>query len=160
MAAMMVDDHERIDLGEAVVRICPACGVVNPGGPSKDCPHVQLVRFDGIDDLLAATLGELAASRRRYNELLERLKARVMEEVRTGRALVETPRRVRTPADGARPAALDPPERLSLTHPEPPRPRPQTRSERPARRRKRNGAPTVDSRQLDLLAQSPPKGEA
>lgn len=149
-----------MDLGRTVVRVCPACGVVNPAGPSKDCPHLQLVRFDGVDDLLAATLGELAESRRRYTELLGRLKGRVLDAVRAGRAVVETPRRVRNRAldDLGQPAA--PPARLNLTHPEPP-PQPKPAAAEPGpRRRRRSGAPAVDPRQLDLLAQSPPKGDA
>jgi hypothetical protein len=121
---------------------------------------LQLVRFDGVDDLLAATIGELAESRRQYNELLGRLKDRVMEEVRAGRAVVETPRRARRRDPQEQAPRPEPPERLSLTHPEPPRPKRSPASASAPRRRKRNGAPPVDPRQLDLLAQSPPKGDA
>lgn len=140
-----------------MVRICPACGVVNPGGPSGACPHLQLVRFDGVDTALGETLSQLAEARRRYSELSQRLKDAVLEAVKDNRAEVETTRRARAGdfEDGYR--RLDG-RGLRLTHPDPPERPPAKPQPRP--RRKRSGPLPVDPRQLDLLAQSPPKGDA
>ncbi len=141
-----------MDLTGAVLYVCPACGVVNPSGPSESCPHVQLIRFDGVDGELTELLAEVAAARRGYNELVDRLKRTVKEAVRSGEALVETPGRRKPRAEEAE--ARERPEGLRLTNPEPPRPRKQ-----PARK-KRRAPPPVDPRQLELLAMGPPKGDA
>jgi len=144
-------------LDSTVVRICPACGVVNPAGPSGGCPHLQLVRFDGVDDQLSDVLARVAEARRRYADLADELRRAVLDSVREGRAEVETTRKARATelAD-----VIDSVDNgaLHLTHPEPPRPRKVKPKPRP--RRKRTGPPPVDPRQLELLAQSPPKGDA
>jgi hypothetical protein len=152
-------DSTESTLDRAVVRICPACGVVNPGGPSVECPHLQLVRFDGVDPELGGLLAEVADARRQFVDLKALLKSTVLRALKDGRAAVETTSKApaselettpRSDADAA----------LSLTHPEKPA-RSASRSRAHARaRRKRGGQPAVDPRQLELLAQSPPKGDA
>ncbi|MFO8072853.1 MAG: hypothetical protein R6V85_13350 [Polyangia bacterium] len=141
-----------MDLAGAVLYVCPACGVVNPSGPSESCPHVQLIRFDGVDGELSDLLAEVAAARRGYNELVDRLKRTVKQAVRSGEAVVETPgRRGRLAEEDE---ARRPSEELYLTNPEPPPPR-----KRPARKKRRD-PPPVDPRQLELLAMGPSKGDA
>jgi hypothetical protein len=131
--------------------------VVNPGGPSGGCPHLQLVRFDGVGDELGEMLSSVAAARRRYAELSDRLKRAVMDAVKDGRAEVETTRKARASELESVLERMDG-EGLQLTHPEPPNRRPAKTGPRP--QRKRRGPPPVDPRQLELLAQSPPKGDA
>lgn len=144
-------------LDRTVVKICPACGVVNPAGPSGGCPHLQLVRFDGIDDGLGEMLSSVAEARRQYLELSDRLKREVRDAVKDGRAEVETTRRARaSELEGVLDAMNG--DGLRLTHPDPPRRMPAKPKARP--KRKRAGPPPVDPRQLELLAQSPPKGDA
>jgi hypothetical protein len=144
------------DIRKAVVRICPACGVVNPSGPSRECPHVQLIRFDGVDEDLERLLDQVAVARREYTDLVKRLKAAVLLAAKEGTAMVETTRKAssgeidRLPSQGDRGA-------LQLTPPSAPRP---DAPEKKPRKRRRKGPPTVDPRQLDLLALSPPKGDA
>lgn len=150
-------DDSRSELARAVVRICPACCTVNPAGPSAACPHVQLVRFDGLSPGLAALLAEVAAARRAYNELNARLRNMVLDAVREGAAEVETAHKPRRPEAGEAPDAARAggpgPARSGTDAPSAERGRP------PAKRR-RTGAPPVDPRQLTLLAFSPPKGDA
>jgi len=142
------------------VRICPACGVVNPSGPSETCPHVQLVRIDDPGRDLESRLDEVAAARRRYTELVGRLKAEVKALVREGRAEVETPGRERARDEEALGVEVGPGGELHLVHPvgvgsrAEPEPRP------PKKKRRKASLPRVDPRQLDLLAQSPPEGDA
>ena len=139
------------DLSRAVVRVCPACCTVNPAGPSTSCPHVQLVRFDGLKPELEELLAEVAAARRVWGELNAKLKAAVLEATRDGSAEVETPG-----ASKRKPEADAADERLRLAaQPEAAQP-----SGRAAPKRRRTGAPPVDPRQLQLLAFSPPKGDA
>jgi hypothetical protein len=115
------------------------------------------VRFDGVDAALGETLTQLAEARRRYAELSQRLKDTVLEAVRDGGAEVETTRRARAADFEEGFQRLDR-RGLRLTHPDPPERPPDKPQPRP--RRKRGGPPPVDPRQLDLLAQSPPKGDA
>jgi len=150
-------DSSAPSLDRTVVRICPACGVVNPRGPSGSCPHLQLVRFDGVGAELGEVLERVAEARRKYAELSEALRRVVMDAVRDGRAEVETTRKARASELGDVLDSVDR-KRLRLTHPKPPE-----RAEekpKPKPRRRRAGPPPVDPRQLELLAQSPPKGDA
>ncbi|MBW2276792.1 MAG: hypothetical protein JRF63_04825, partial [Deltaproteobacteria bacterium] len=144
-------------LDTTVVRICPACGVVNPGGPSGGCPHLQLVRFDGVDDQLSDVLSRAAEARRMYADLADQLRRAVLESVREGRAEVETTRMAKAREIEDVVESFENGS-LYLTHPDPPR-RPRARP-KPRPKRKRTGPPPVDPRQLELLAQSPPKGDA
>jgi hypothetical protein len=146
------------DLYLATERICPACCTVNPAGPSTGCPHVQLVRFDGLSAALQALLGEVAAARRTYNELNARLRAMVLDAVREGAAEVETARKPRSPEADAAAEAAGHAGSLSLSHSK--TGAPAGERGRPATKRRRTGAPPVDPRQLTLLAFSPPKGDA
>jgi len=153
------DNDIKAGLAETVVRICPACGVVNPSGPSDDCPHLQLVRFDGVDEDLEALIGEVARARRDYSELVSKLKTDVLTATREGAAQVETPHK-------AKPKDMTPPYsparddgNLHLTHPKL-RVKAASKSDRSTRKRRRNGAPPVDPRQLELLANAPSKGDA
>ncbi len=149
-------EETRSDLASAVVRVCPACCTVNPSGPSTTCPHVQLARFVGVDAALEGLLAEVAAARRTYTELNARLKAAVLEAVRDGTAIVETPRKPRgTLEESFAAARTDEPAHAPTGRAAGVQERPRT----PARRR-RTGAPAVDPRQLTLLAYSPPKGDA
>jgi hypothetical protein len=148
-------DSSAPDLDAAVVRICPACGVVNPAGPSEGCPHLQLVRFDGIGAELSELLADLARARRRFADLSALLKQLVMDAVRDGRAEVEATRKARA-SELESVTRLGEKASLALTPTEPP----EAAKQKPRPRRKRRGPPPVDPRQLDLLAQSPPKGDA
>ena len=151
----MATNKEKIaDLETAVIRICPACGVVNPSGPSEDCPHVQIVRFDGIDRELEDLLTPVAGARRSYSDLVALLKKTVIDAAREGTAKVETPRKIQPgEVDELYPKAVET-ESLSLTVV-----KSKAKSAKP-RRRKRAGPAPVDPRQLDLMALSPPKGDA
>lgn len=151
-------EDSRSDISSATVRICPACCTVNPSGPSSACPHVQLVRFDGLHAPLEALLAEVAAARRSYNELNAKLRAAVLEAVREGAAEVETARKPRTAEGEAALEAQSRAGRLRLAHSET-TPSSAERG-RAAPKRRRTGAPPVDPRQLTLLAFSPPKGDA
>ncbi len=152
---LVVTRNEKIaDLETAVIRICPACGVVNPSGPSEGCPHLQIVRFDGIDRELEDLLAQVAGARRSYSDLAALLKKTVIDAAREGTAKVETPRKIQPgEVDELYPKTVKA-ERLSLTIL-----KSKTKKAKP-RRSKRTGPALVDPRQLDLLALSPPKGDA
>ena len=142
------------DLETAVIRICPACGVVNPSGPSESCPHLQIVRFDGIDHELEDLLAQVAGARRSYSDLAALLKKTVIDAAKNGTAEVETPRKIQPgEVDELYPKAAKA-ERLSLTIL-----KSKAKKAKP-RRRRRTGPAPVDPRQLDLMALSPPKGDA
>ena len=150
--------NRRGDLKHTVVRICPACGVVNPAGPSETCPHVQLAKFEGIDDDLDDMLAAVAKARSQYVQLAGELKLRVKTAVRNREAEIETPRMVRpSEIDALTPPA--PASYLVLKNPEPPPPE-KTPDTKRLRKRKRRGPPMVDPRQLELIAREPPKGDA
>ena len=150
--------HRAGDLRHAVVRICPACGVVNPAGPSDACPHLQLAKFEGMDDELGELLAAVAEARTRYATLVGDLKDRVKAAVRNREAEIETPRKMR-------PSELDdlrPPRdgsTLVLKNPDPPPP-PNPPETKRIRKRRHKGPPKVDPRQLELIAREPPKGDA
>ena len=151
----MGDDKPQDDgIRNAVVRICPACGVVNPSGPSPECPHVQLVRFDGIGPELEELLDRVAGARRTYGELIKDLKGMVLQAAKEGIARVEATRKA-SPSEIDRLADRGD-EGLRLTPPRAPKKDP---SPKPKKRRKK-GPPAVDPRQLTLLAMSEPKGDA
>ncbi|MDJ0763454.1 MAG: hypothetical protein QNJ97_10735 [Myxococcota bacterium] len=147
------------NLKKTVIRICPACGVVNPAGPSETCPHVQLARFDGISDALSELLDQVASARREFATLLTQLKEQVKSALRSQEAEIETPRKARpsevdrlSPRAGAPAVAA-----LSLTNPE----RTPRRSARSHNKSQRPPQPaSVDPRQLELIAREPPKGDA
>lgn len=141
---------------DAVVRICPACGVVNPSRPSRECPHLQLIRFDGIDESLEELLDQVAIARRSYGELIGRLKEEALAAARRGIAEVETTRKVKSGELDSL-SASQPGGGLKLT---PPSKLKDDAQERKATKRRRRGPQPVDPRQLDLLAMSPPKGDA
>ena len=142
------------DLETAVIRICPACGVVNPSGPSEGCPHLQIVRFDGIDRELEDLLAQVAGARRCYSDLVALLKKSVIDAARMGAAKVETSRKIQPgEVDELYPKTVKA-KRLSLTVV-----KSKAKKTKP-RRSRRTGPAPVDPRQLDLLALSPPKGDA
>ena len=142
------------ELREVVVRICPACSVVNPAGPSESCPHVQLIRFDGIDESLAELLGKVAEARAAFNLLVSKLKTRAKDAVRSGEAEVETTRKGRV--SDVKELTEAPAKPLALENPEPAHQSKNTRKPK----RKTPVAAKVDPRQLDLLLREPPKGDA
>ncbi len=157
---MTEKNSKKAVLAETVVRICPACGVVNPSGPCEGCPHVQLVRFDGVDGELENLIGEVARARGEYRELVSRLRNDAVAASRTGDAVVETPHKAGSrDAEDLYPPSMTEGGGLHLTHPRA-RKKDTSKADRPPRRRKRIGALPVDPRQLDLLANSPPKGDA
>lgn len=147
---MEKNDESRSDLSGAVIRVCPACCTVNPSGPSTTCPHVQLVRFEGVGAALEALLADVASARRTYNDLNAKLKAAVLEAVKDGAARIETPHRPHAGAGEAEHAALAHPTAVPAAK----------ERARVSAKRRRAGAPAVDPRQLTLLAFSPPKGDA
>lgn len=140
-----------------MVRICLACGVVNPAGPTNGCPHLQSARIDGVDKTLNDLLTQVAEARRRYSEMSSQLKSWLTDALRDGRAEVKTMREAQASAleDGYEHADTG---QLRLTNPEAPASRTKKTRQRP--RRARNTLAPVDPRQLDLLALSPPKGNA
>jgi hypothetical protein len=151
---MANEKFSKVDLSKAVIRICPACGVVNPAGPSESCQHLQLVRFTGLDDDIIQQLTEVAQARSKFDELVSSLKAMVMHAVNTGTAEV-VPTRTGKFSDVSR---LRPPvgAPLSLEHPKPP-----TESAPKKKPRRRLPVPPpVDPRQLELIANEPAKGDA
>ena len=143
------------DLKKTTVRICPACGVVNPAGPSDTCPHLQLVKYQGIDENLEALLGRLATVRNEFRALVTELRSTVMHAARIGLAEVEVTHKGRvSDVDEIRKRATP----LTLSNPEPAEPPP-----KPAPKRKPKKAPVpkkVDPRQLALIAREPPHGDA
>jgi hypothetical protein len=144
-------------LKDAVIRICLKCAVVNPAGPSESCPHLQLARFDGIDEDFAQLLTQVAGARAKFDEALRVLKAKVRQALHEKEAEVETPG---TPAKRhLGPSKLSgkvPP--LTLEE-QAPRPLADTSPRRAARTPKKT-APSADPRQLELLIRQPPKGHA
>lgn len=155
---MSEEKVDKEDLLETVVRICPACGVVNPAGPSDTCPHLQLVRFRGIDGDLEQLLTRVAEVRRKHRALVDELRSHVMKAAREGVATVEVTQKGRlSDVDALRKRAKP----LTLTHPEPkavkktPKLKP-----KPKRKQKKAGASQVDPRQLALLVREPPQGDA
>lgn len=142
------------DLKDTVVRICPACGVVNPSGPSRSCPHLQLARYDGVDEPLGELIGRVAEARVRFDKLVEELKELVKQAARDGEVEIETTRKGRS-SEVAELYSEPPP--LSLVSPETSRSRPKTQRRS---KRKPPQPPKVDPRQLELIAREPPKGDA
>ncbi len=144
------------DFQDAVVRICPACGVVNPAKPGESCPHLQLARFDGLDDKMIALLSEVAEARRHFATRLDELKNKVKQAINNREVEVETSQtgRYSDVETLGNPGGPVPP--LALEHPEPPATTKASR--RPGRRTSK--PPPVDSRQLELIARQPPKGDA
>ena len=146
-----------LDVKDVVIRICPACGVVNPAGPSETCPHVQLARFDGLNDGMSTLLGNVAEARRRFTDLMNELRIKVLESIQDHEAEVETTHKanfneVENLAQGHRKAPL-----LNLENTEPP---PATPRKTRRRTRRPPQPPPVDPRQLELIAQEPAKGDA
>jgi hypothetical protein len=146
------------DLGDAIVYVCPACGTVNPSGPSSGCPHLQLVRFDGVSEKLEDLILETANARRQYGRQVEILRRAVMTHIQNGNATVETPHRASATdverlysSAGATPFSLSSPDASEGARKE----KASTRS-----RSRSTSRSNVDSRQLDLLAYSSPKGNA
>ena len=150
-------DTKSDDLKKVVVRICPACGVVNPSGPSPTCPHHQLARFDGLDDDFAEVLADVARARSNFDELLAKLKQEIKESLRVHKAKIET--REDNLKSGKEKLERSPKKTpiLSLENPKPP---PEKTPAVKRRRRKSPQSPPIDPRQLDLIAREPPKGDA
>ena len=148
------DPTQNDGLKNTVVRICPACGVVNPAGPSEACPHLQLVRFQGIDESLQNQLERLAKVRNEFWSQMAQLRSTVMHAAQQGIAEVEVTHKGRV--SDVRDLRKRP-SPLVLSNPEPPPPNKSVS--------KRKGAKTptqksVDPRQLALIARDPPQGNA
>ena len=152
-------DVKKYNLGKVKIHICPACGVVNPAGPSDGCPHLQVVRFDGVDESLEELIMEVAAARRKYQEKAGTLKRVVMARVQDGSATVETPRRVREGDVGKLYSEANH-RPFMLTHPDEEVKKVRHPGASRSKTRKKQPAATLDSQQLDLLAYSPSKGNA
>ena len=144
------------DLSQTAVRICPACGVVNPAGPSDTCPHLQLVYFPSIDDSLEELLSRMAAARVQYRDTLEELKRFLNQSARNGTAEVLQAHKAARISDVEALQRRTSP--WTLTHPkieEKQKPTPAKR-----RQRKPPSPEPVDPRQLALLIRETPKGDA
>lgn len=141
------------ELEHTIVRICPACGVVNPSGPSDTCPHLQLIRFDGVDQTLEELLERVAKVRVAYKTELDVLRVHVMRAAQDGEAEVLATRQSRFSEVSE---LHKKPEPLVLTNPTPPK-----NKEPKKRKQKKQPQPKpVDPRQLALLAREPPQGDA
>lgn len=154
--AMNGDGDMEYDLSATSVRICPACGVVNPAGPSDTCPHLQLVRFPHLSAELDELLGRMAAVRVQYRDTLAELKGFLNHAAKNGEAEVMAAHKVNRISDVE--ALQRQASPWSLTHPklEEKRPRPA-----PKRKQRKPPAPeSVDPRQLALLIRETPKGDA
>ncbi len=154
---MSDENPKSLDIKDVVIRICPACGVVNPAGPSETCPHVQLARFDGLNDGMSTLLGNVAQARRRFTDLIDELRKKVLESIHDHEAEVETIHKANfnEVEDLTKEHHKAPLLNLENTDPPPATPR-------KTRRRKRRPPqpPPVDPRQLELIAQEPAKGDA
>ena len=157
---MTGEKEQTSDLKNAVVRICPACGVVNPAGPSDTCPHLQLVRFRGIDSELSNLLENLAKVRNEFTSLVTKLRSTVMHAAKNGIAEVEITRK--TGAGGAKSGDGKPQKPLVLSNPEPAVTKTKTKSgSMPRRMQKKSSSPKpVDPRQLALIGKTSPRGDA
>lgn len=151
---MSNEPTEKDGLRNTVVRICPACGVVNPAGPSEACPHLQLVRFQGIDESLQNQLERLATVRNEFWSLVAQLRSTVMNAAHQGLAEVEITHKGRV--SDVRDLSKRP-SPLVLSNPEPPK-----KSKSSAKRKSAKSQPqkSVDPRQLALIAREPPQGDA
>lgn len=142
------------------IRICLACGVVNPAGPSAACAHLQVAVFQTIYDDLEAMMTRVAQARRQYIELVDQLMNHAKKQIKKGDARIETSsERIRAHStDGLpkKPAKPAPP--LTLQSPKAPKNKPARRKVLSPRRKRAGGV--VDPRQLDLLVREPPKGHA
>lgn len=157
---METRDIKEFRLGETTIRICPACGVVNPRGPSDGCPHLQLVRFDGVAESLETLLGEVATLRREYVDKVHALKRRVLDAAQTGEGQVETPHRTISAHEVDALYTRAGKTAFNLASPTAPKKKADGTT-KPTKARKSSGAGLhVDARQLDLLARSSPKGDA
>ncbi len=145
-------------LKDAVIRICLKCGVVNPAGPSEACPHLQLARFQGVDEDFALLLTDVAGARARFDEALRTLKTKVLQALRDRQAELETPRSGSERRSEQAPSARAKVAPLSLENPSENRGSPGP-SPRGTTRAKRSTQAT-DSRQLELIVRQPPKGHA
>jgi hypothetical protein len=154
---MKKDGSKSGELSEVVVRICPACGIVNPSGSSQTCPHLQLARFDGLNNDLAELLGEVARARCNFDELLGKLKQEIKEALRKHEAEIET--RKEAMKSAAEKPQRQPPQAPALSL-ENPKPLPANPPRAKGRARKAAQPPPIDPRQLELIAREPPKGEA
>ncbi|MBN2531066.1 MAG: hypothetical protein JXR76_32070 [Deltaproteobacteria bacterium] len=157
---METRDAKKYNLGKATIHICPACGVVNPAGPSDGCPHLQVVRFDGVDEALEELVMDVASARRHFQERAATLKRVVMARVQDGTATVQTPRRIRAgEVDKLYAEANDRP--FMLTHPDEVVKKVKVTSQSSRQKTRKKTTPqSLDSKQLDLLAYSPSKGNA
>ncbi|MBN2341094.1 MAG: hypothetical protein JXX29_04125 [Deltaproteobacteria bacterium] len=156
---METRDAKKYNLGDVTIYICPACGVVNPAGPSDGCPHLQVVKFNGVDESLEELVMDVATARRKYGELAATLKRVVMARVQEGSASVETPRRVSAgEIDKLYSEAGN--RTFELTHPEEKSAKNKISSKKSKGRKKPLSGGPLDARQLDLLAYSPSKGNA
>ena len=100
----------------------------------------------------------VASARRQFQEQAATLKRVVMSRVQDGTATVETPRRIREGDLGKLYAeANDRP--FMLTHPDEEVKKVRT-SKTPRSKPKKKPSAALDSKQLDLLAYSPSKGNA
>ncbi len=150
------------ELENVTIRICPACGVVNPSGPSDSCPHLQLARFDGVDESMTALLDDVARARKIFEERLKNLKVTVRMAIHEGRAEIETPRKVRRVSEVEelrRPTSRSQ-QSFFLEAPQIHHARPSSKKNPARPRRAKPAQPNVDPRQLDLLVKLPPKGDA
>lgn len=138
-----------------MVRICPACGTVNPAGPSDVCPHLQLVRFRSLDEPLAELLERMASVRNTYRDTLLELKFFLNQATRNGEAEVVAAHKATRISDVEALQRKGTP--LSLTHPKvevKPKPPPKRKQRKPPT------PESVDPRQLALLVRETPKGDA
>jgi hypothetical protein len=103
-------------------------------------------------------LADVANARSQYFKLVGALKKKVKLAVRNQEAEIETPRTVRSSELDALRSPPGAPS-LVLENPDPP-PAPKVSETKRIRKRKLQGPPMIDPRQLELIAREPPKGDA
>ncbi|MBN2804544.1 MAG: hypothetical protein JXR91_15735 [Deltaproteobacteria bacterium] len=145
-------------LGNINIYICPACGVVNPAGPSNGCPHLQLVQFNGASEPLEDLIMDVAHARRLYAELTGTLKRVIMSHVQDGTAHVMTPHQV-SESEVNKLYASAGQTSFSLTSPGTEQ-SPKGKTKRNKKAAGKKVKDDLNETQLDLLAYSSPKGNA
>ncbi len=149
------DGLQNQTIQQPAVRVCPACGTVNPAGPSESCPHLQLVRFRTIDEPLSDLLERMAVVRNQFRELLLEFRMYMSSATKLGDAEIVAAHKSTKLSDIDGITQKTP--QLILTYPEKTE---RSKSQISSKKKKKSSPPPVDSKQLSLLIHDMPKGDA